>query len=224
MLLYVTDCTGMTPDPKWLKGLKTSNSSQQDPPFQKGPAMLSSRNTRHKNQVSRSAKSSESTLNPEWSTESQDADSIIVVTEEMSHDSVAFPVSLHSNHSNSTTTALRKRQASDIVDISHSDNSVFSPSHASKSRRLSPHSDNGLSAGGQESVSNQSFLSVIGVNDQPDQTSQDSLLPAGENTADLAESSGDITVTYNESPVFYQQATATDSAQTGKRHSGTELL
>ncbi|XP_064597264.1 uncharacterized protein LOC135463764 isoform X3 [Liolophura sinensis] len=208
------DCTGLTPDPKWLKGLKTV-SSQADSPLQKGPARLSSGNARHKNQVSSSAQNSsfETTVNPEWSSESHDTESV-VVKQEMDHDSAAFPISLHSNHSNSTITVPRKRQGGDDGDISHSDNSIFSSSHPSKSKRLSPHSDNSLSGGGQDSVSNQSFLSVIGVNDQPDQTPQDTLLPVRENSADLAESSEDITITYNDSQVFYHQPATTDPAQT----------
>lgn len=92
-----------------------------------------------------------------------------------------FPVSLHVHDRLSADRMnSRKRASTQDQDVLHSDNSIF-PTSAStppKSRRLSSHSDNSLSAGGQDSVSNQSFLSVIGIGDQPSTSSVSD--PAGD--------------------------------------------
>ncbi|XP_064597108.1 uncharacterized protein LOC135463663 isoform X1 [Liolophura sinensis] len=170
------DCTGNIPEPTWLKGLNPPAPIQSDLPLHRGLTTVRSKSPRHKRHGL--GHSPTAMLHPTSDTshlqERDTGDSDILELVVKNEPQEVFPVSLHvHDRLSADRTNSRKRASAQDQDVLHSDNSIFptSASTPSKSRRLSSHSDNSFSAGGQDSVSNQSFLSVIGIGEQPSTSS-----------------------------------------------------
>ncbi|XP_064597405.1 uncharacterized protein LOC135463878 [Liolophura sinensis] len=126
------DCSGTTPDPTWLKGLKQPKPVQSDPVLEGNDLLLASRNARHKHHgISNSARRVQPEprdvqTNRDMASRARviDGEYEISVKDEPSDCDRVFPVSLHSNngsghmgisHNNSSEQRLATGESSEAL-------------------------------------------------------------------------------------------------------------